>query len=126
MQISAAVMRSLAMVAIIALSIYTPTGAEKVSPCCVAVSRSRVVEPILDFKLQKKDAPCVGAIIFVTAKKQYCIDPRQSWAQKTVKDMVQSRKNATVTPTSLSPRLTSTVPQNSTNSNSILKRILLR
>uniref|UniRef100_A0A3B1K7G6 Chemokine interleukin-8-like domain-containing protein n=1 Tax=Astyanax mexicanus TaxID=7994 RepID=A0A3B1K7G6_ASTMX len=56
--------------------------------CCVAVSRARVEVPILDFKLQRKNPPCVKAIIFVTAKRQYCIDPRQSWAQEKIKELV--------------------------------------
>ncbi|XP_049334883.1 C-C motif chemokine 2-like [Astyanax mexicanus] len=98
MQISAAVMRSLAIAAISALTIHTPTGAEPVR-CCVAVSRARVEVPILDFKLQRKNPPCVKAIIFVTAKRQYCIDPRQSWAQEKIKELVLSKKTTTVTPT---------------------------
>ncbi|KAG9283470.1 C-C motif chemokine 5-like [Astyanax mexicanus] len=90
---------------------------KKVSPCCVAVSRAAVDEPIIDFKFQAKSLPCVRAIIFVTAEKQYCIDPRQSWAREKINELVQRRKNSTMTPTSVSPRLTATISQYSTDSN---------
>uniref|UniRef100_A0A8B9GYG5 Chemokine interleukin-8-like domain-containing protein n=1 Tax=Astyanax mexicanus TaxID=7994 RepID=A0A8B9GYG5_ASTMX len=74
--VSVAVMRSLVIVAFIAFTACTPTDAQNINPCCVAVSRHVVEEPILDFKFQMKNLPCVRAIILVTAEKMYCTDPR--------------------------------------------------
>ncbi|KAI4904014.1 hypothetical protein NFI96_021459 [Prochilodus magdalenae] len=113
MNTSIAVMRTLAAVAVMAFAVWTVTDAEKVSPCCVSVSRSRVVEPIKSFRLQEKNLPCVKAVIFETENGHFCIDPRQPWVHKTIKEIRKSRKT-TVTPTSVSPRMTSSAPLSST------------
>ncbi|KAL7835319.1 hypothetical protein SRHO_G00276660 [Serrasalmus rhombeus] len=115
MKTSVAVMRSLAAVAIVAFTIWTSADAEKVSPCCVSVSRSRVEEPLKSFRLQKSSSPCVKAVIFETEKGQFCIDPRQPWVRKKIEEFRRQQKT-TVSPTSVSPRLTFSVPQSSTES----------
>ncbi|KAL7835323.1 hypothetical protein SRHO_G00276700 [Serrasalmus rhombeus] len=88
MKTSVAVMRSLAAVAIVAFTIWTSADAEKVSPCCVSVSRSRVVEPLKSFRLQKSSPPCVKAVIFETEKGPFCIDPRQPWVREKIEEFV--------------------------------------
>uniref|UniRef100_A0AAR2JWF2 Chemokine interleukin-8-like domain-containing protein n=1 Tax=Pygocentrus nattereri TaxID=42514 RepID=A0AAR2JWF2_PYGNA len=102
MKTSVAVMRSLAAVAIVAFTIWTSADAEKVSPCCVSISRSRVVEPLKSFRLQKSSPPCVKAVIFETERGHYCIDPRQPWVRKKIEEFVRQQKT-TVSPTSVSP-----------------------
>ncbi|XP_036414495.1 eotaxin-like [Colossoma macropomum] len=115
MKTSVAVMRSLATVAIIAFTIWTVADAEKVSPCCVSVSRSRVVEPLKAFRLQESSPPCIKAVILETEKGHFCIDPRQAWVRKKIEEF-RRQQNTTESPTSVSPRLTFSAPQSSTES----------
>uniref|UniRef100_A0A3B1IHB8 Chemokine interleukin-8-like domain-containing protein n=1 Tax=Astyanax mexicanus TaxID=7994 RepID=A0A3B1IHB8_ASTMX len=89
-------MRSLVIVAFIAFTACTPTDAQNINPCCVTVSRHVVEEPILDFKFQMKNLPCVRAIILVTAEKMYCTDPRHAWVRNKINELVSSKqKNST-------------------------------
>ncbi|KAL7840599.1 hypothetical protein AOLI_G00259220 [Acnodon oligacanthus] len=115
MKTSIAVMRTLAAIAIVAFAIWTSADAEKVSPCCVSVSRSRVVEPLKSFRLQDRNPPCVKAVIFETENGHFCIDPRQPWVRKKIEEFIRQQKT-TVSPTSVSPRLTFSAPQSSTES----------
>ncbi|XP_036414193.1 uncharacterized protein LOC118798759 isoform X2 [Colossoma macropomum] len=80
----------------------TYTGAEKVSSCCVSVSSSVVVEPLKSFRLQKRNPPCIKAVILETEKGHFCIDPNQAWVQKKIEEFRRQQK-MTVSPTSVSP-----------------------
>ncbi|KAL7835321.1 hypothetical protein SRHO_G00276680 [Serrasalmus rhombeus] len=84
--------------------------AEKVSPCCVSVSRSRVVEPLKAYRLQDRNPPCVKAVIFETENKHYCLDESQPWVQEKIEEFIRQQKT-TVSPTSVSPHLTSSAPE---------------
>ncbi|XP_062841966.1 C-C motif chemokine 19-like [Trichomycterus rosablanca] len=110
-----AVVRSLAVVAVIAFTIWTVTDAEKVNTCCTKVSRSMKNETITNYRFQKKDPPCVRAVIFYTERGQLCIDPSQPWVQKKIISFKNSQKNKTSS-TSASPRVTASVSMNSTAS----------
>ncbi|KAL6462651.1 hypothetical protein MHYP_G00290730 [Metynnis hypsauchen] len=117
MKTTVAVMRSLAAIAIVAFTIWTSAdahlGAEKVHLCCFSVSRSRVVEPLKSFRLQERSPPCVKAVIFETEKGHFCIDPRQPWVRKKIEEFIRQQKT-TVSPSSVSPRLTFSAQQSST------------
>ncbi|XP_066501960.1 C-C motif chemokine 24-like [Hoplias malabaricus] len=129
MQTNTAVMKSLTTVAIIAFTIFTMTGAqkvaEKVSPCCVSVSTSPVPEPIIGFSLQQRNPPCVQAVIFKTEKGHFCTDPRQFWVQKKVKELMKSQKT-TVSPNTVTttPMPTNSVPMNSESPRSVSPRLI--
>uniref|UniRef100_A0A3B4ENW7 Chemokine interleukin-8-like domain-containing protein n=1 Tax=Pygocentrus nattereri TaxID=42514 RepID=A0A3B4ENW7_PYGNA len=105
MKTSVAVMRSLATVAIVRLL------AENVRrPCCVSVSRSRVVEPLKAYRLQDRNPPCVKAVIFETENEHYCLDASQPWVQEKIDELIR-RQKTTVSPTSVSPHLTFSAPE---------------
>ncbi|KAF5893974.1 C-C motif chemokine 24-like, partial [Clarias magur] len=61
--------------------------AEKVSPCCVEVSRFMEDINITDFRLQKQNLPCVKAVIFQTERGQFCIYPHQPWVRRKIKEL---------------------------------------
>ncbi|KAL7835320.1 hypothetical protein SRHO_G00276670 [Serrasalmus rhombeus] len=102
MKTSVAVMRSLATVAIVAFTIWTSAGAEKVTQCCASVSRSRVEEPLKSFMLQESSRRCLKAVILETEKGKICIDPEQPWVWEKIEEFRRQQKT-TVSPTSVSP-----------------------
>ncbi|KAI5617093.1 chemokine CCL-CUb precursor, partial [Silurus asotus] len=87
--------------------------AEKVSPCCVAVSRYMENIPITGYRLQERNIPCVRAVIFKTEKGQFCIDPNQPWVKRKIIEFWKSLKNK-ISPTSAPLIQTSSATENST------------
>ncbi|KAM9436722.1 uncharacterized protein Hap1MRO34_001109 [Clarias gariepinus] len=116
MQTTTTLMRTLASIVIIAFSSWTVTDAEKVSPCCVEVSRSMEDITITGFRLQEKNLPCVKAVIFQTERGQFCIYPHQSWVRRKIMEL-RSQKIKKITSTSALLHQTTNLPtQNSTAS----------
>ncbi|XP_053467998.1 C-C motif chemokine 24 [Ictalurus furcatus] len=111
MQTYTTLMRSLAAIVVISFTIWTVTDAEKVSPCCVAVSRSMENVTIEGYRLQEKNLPCVKAVIFQTERGQFCIDPYQPWVKRKIIEFRRSQKNK-MSPTTASLHLTFSTPQN--------------
>ncbi|XP_018922771.2 eotaxin-like [Cyprinus carpio] len=99
-------MRSLAVAVVIASVIWTTTAADTqvVYSCCTKVSTANVTDPILNIRLQRKSLPCVKAVIFNTKRGEFCIDPKQQWVEKKVKQFFRAQRNK---------RLTSTPPPTS-------------
>uniref|UniRef100_A0AAY5EGD1 Chemokine interleukin-8-like domain-containing protein n=1 Tax=Electrophorus electricus TaxID=8005 RepID=A0AAY5EGD1_ELEEL len=66
MHTNTAVMRSLAIIVIIAFTAWTITGRLhqlKINPCCVKVSTAKVKEPIIGYTLQRENLPCIRAVV---------------------------------------------------------------
>ncbi|KAK2815006.1 hypothetical protein Q7C36_023272 [Tachysurus vachellii] len=113
MQKNTTVMKSLAAIVVIAFSIWTVTEAEKVSPCCVAVSRFMEDFAITGYRLQMKNLPCIKAVIFQTEMGQFCIDPYQPWVKKKIIEFKMSQKKK-MYPASALPTPSFSVTQDST------------
>ncbi|XP_026056970.1 C-C motif chemokine 24-like [Carassius auratus] len=98
-------MRSLAVAVVIAYVIWTTTAEEQKldTPCCTQVSRAKLTDPILNFRLQPESLPCVRAVIFETERGEFCRDPRQPWVKEKVKNLRAQRNKpltSTAAPTS--------------------------
>ncbi|XP_076866809.1 uncharacterized protein LOC143518224 [Brachyhypopomus gauderio] len=112
-----AVMRNLVIVVIIAFTTWTITDAQKITPCCTKVSTAKLTESIIGFRLQKKNLPCITAVIFETERGHFCVDPRQRWVQEKVMELRSAKKNnvSTTLPPSpsraVSPRLITSTPR---------------
>ncbi|XP_026794078.1 C-C motif chemokine 24-like [Pangasianodon hypophthalmus] len=113
-------MRNPAAIVAIAFTIWIATDAEKVSPCCVAVSRYMEDVTITGYRLQEKNLPCIKAVVFQTERGQFCIDPYQPWVKKKIIEFRRSQKNK-MSPTSASLHLTS-APRDSTASTQRVKQ----
>uniref|UniRef100_A0A8C1IIK1 Chemokine interleukin-8-like domain-containing protein n=1 Tax=Cyprinus carpio TaxID=7962 RepID=A0A8C1IIK1_CYPCA len=74
------------------------TGPGVVYSCCTKVSTADVTDPILNIRLQHESLPCVKAVIFKTKRGEFCIDPKQRWVEKKVKQ--NKRLTSTPPPTS--------------------------
>nr|AXF84140.1 chemokine ligand 34b [Ctenopharyngodon idella] len=93
-------MRSLAVV-FIASVIWTITAhpVEKVNTCCTEVSNAELTDPIIGFRLQKPNPPCVKAVIFQTERGEFCYDWTQPWVQKKVRQFFKAQRNKHLTST---------------------------
>uniref|UniRef100_A0A8C1WX15 Chemokine interleukin-8-like domain-containing protein n=1 Tax=Cyprinus carpio TaxID=7962 RepID=A0A8C1WX15_CYPCA len=94
-------MRSLAVAVVIASVIWTTTAEDnKVNgSCCTKVSTANVTDPIINIRLQRKSLPCVKAVIFKTKRGEFCIDPKQRWVEKKVKQFFRAQRNKCMTST---------------------------
>ncbi|XP_033965149.1 uncharacterized protein [Pseudochaenichthys georgianus] len=64
----------------IALVVMAQYGsAEKLDSCCTTVSRKQITDPIIGYKTQMPNPPCVTAIIFQTEKGYFCSYLRSPW-----------------------------------------------
>ncbi|XDV47693.1 hypothetical protein PO909_017263 [Leuciscus waleckii] len=96
-------MRSLAVV-VFASVIWTITesaGAnQKLIHCsCKVVSRVKLTDPIIGFRLLNESLPCLKAVVFKTERGEFCLDWRQRWVQEEVKKLLAQRnKRLTSTP----------------------------
>uniref|UniRef100_A0A8C1RXR0 Chemokine (C-C motif) ligand 34b, duplicate 3 n=1 Tax=Cyprinus carpio TaxID=7962 RepID=A0A8C1RXR0_CYPCA len=85
-------MRSLVVV-VIASVIWTIADAEMVYSCCTQVSTAKLKEPIIGYRMQEKSLPCVKAIIFHTARGDFCSDWKQQWVQRKVLQLIKAQRN---------------------------------
>ncbi|TNN78165.1 hypothetical protein EYF80_011670 [Liparis tanakae] len=98
--------RRLACLALFAgvLAMTASASEIKIFKCCTKVSAVNVTDPILGYKIQRKNLPCVRAVIFKTTKGDVCSHWREEWVFKKIKELEQIRKNNTrPPPTTSSP-----------------------
>uniref|UniRef100_A0A4W4ET79 Chemokine interleukin-8-like domain-containing protein n=1 Tax=Electrophorus electricus TaxID=8005 RepID=A0A4W4ET79_ELEEL len=93
MHTNTAVMRSLAIIVIIAFTAWTITDAQKINPCCVKVCTAKVKEPIIGYTLQRENLSCIRAVVFQTESGFFCIDPQQPWVKEKVMELRLAQKN---------------------------------
>uniref|UniRef100_A0A673KH59 Chemokine interleukin-8-like domain-containing protein n=1 Tax=Sinocyclocheilus rhinocerous TaxID=307959 RepID=A0A673KH59_9TELE len=108
MQLNQKMMMSLAAIAVIMSVMVTGTnGQNKPVECCTAVSTKEITLPITGFKLQKRNLPCVKAVIFFTTEGLRCSDWKQGWVRQKIQELSKRHRwekmNSTVsTPLSTS------------------------
>ncbi|CAL8312072.1 unnamed protein product [Gadus morhua 'NCC'] len=75
---------------------------DKVSNCCHKASIQKINITISGFRLQRKDLPCVKAVIFKTTEGEQCIHWKLDWVMDKVKELRAANKNSTnAAPTTL-------------------------
>uniref|UniRef100_A0A3Q3KDW7 Chemokine interleukin-8-like domain-containing protein n=1 Tax=Monopterus albus TaxID=43700 RepID=A0A3Q3KDW7_MONAL len=97
--------RRLACLAVLAgvLAMLTTTASVpiKITKCCTEVSVMNVTAPIVGYRIQKKNPPCVRAVIFETTEGEVCSHWRQDWVFDKIKELekVRREKKTTSSPT---------------------------
>ncbi|KAK5859816.1 hypothetical protein PBY51_021340 [Eleginops maclovinus] len=97
--------RKLACLAFLALVLaMTATADEmKIIKCCTKVGTERITAPILGYRIQRKTASCVSAVIFETTEGVVCSHWKQGWVRNRIRELEQARKaNTTNAPTTSS------------------------
>ncbi|XP_059419311.1 chemokine (C-C motif) ligand 34a, duplicate 3 isoform X2 [Carassius carassius] len=83
-------MMSLAAIAVIMSVIFSGTNGQihnKPIECCTSVSDKEITLPITGFRLQKRNPPCVNAVIFFTAEGQRCSHWKESWVKQKIQEL---------------------------------------
>ncbi|XP_065123188.1 chemokine (C-C motif) ligand 34a, duplicate 4 [Paramisgurnus dabryanus] len=88
--------------------------------CCTSVSTTEITSPITGFKLQKRNLPCVNAVIFYTDEGMHCSHWKESW----VKQKVQELKRLQLKETGI--KINSTVSTPLVKMNSTISTLLMK
>ncbi|CAK6969268.1 uncharacterized protein LOC128382855 [Scomber scombrus] len=114
-----------ALVAIVIVALAdTGSAAEKLASCCESVTRQVITEPILGYLVQRRNPPCVQAVIFQTEKGLFCSQLTAPWVRSKIVAFEKAKAKATrssvvsTTPVSLLSIITSTASPSSPSSSS--------
>ncbi|KAM4544394.1 uncharacterized protein V3H82_022144 [Fundulus diaphanus] len=69
---------------------------DKLFTCCKTVSTEEITEPIIKFKVQKSNPPCVTAVIFTTNSGHYCSHLRAPWVHQKIKEFMRTKAQTSV------------------------------
>ncbi|CAL8400123.1 unnamed protein product [Gadus morhua 'NCC'] len=97
------VTKSLLLLAVVVALIGQGSAAVlKVSECCTTVSTQQITETIVDFMVQKRNNPCVKAIIFLTESgRLYCCKHDEPWVLRKVRELELKKRAALASAPSL-------------------------
>ncbi|KAF3858425.1 hypothetical protein F7725_011626 [Dissostichus mawsoni] len=97
--------RRLACLAFLALVLaMTATASEiKITKCCTKVGTVKITAPIIGYRIQRRTASCVGAVVFETTEGVVCSHWKQGWVRDRIRELEQARReNITAAPTTSS------------------------
>ncbi|KAJ8270387.1 hypothetical protein GJAV_G00113850 [Gymnothorax javanicus] len=79
-----------AVTVIIYLAVLGTDG--KVHNCCTEVSTQNITVPILGYRMQFRNPPCVKAVIFITEEGEQCSHWKEDWVFRKVQELETARK----------------------------------
>uniref|UniRef100_A0A3B5Q3G7 Chemokine interleukin-8-like domain-containing protein n=1 Tax=Xiphophorus maculatus TaxID=8083 RepID=A0A3B5Q3G7_XIPMA len=95
--------RGLTCLAFLAGVILVASASEiKVIACCTEMSEKSITAPIIGYRMQRKNLPCVRAVIFQTSEGEVCSHWKQDWVFEKIKELEQIRRAKKTTPATTS------------------------
>ncbi|CAM4723164.1 unnamed protein product [Leuciscus chuanchicus] len=71
---------------------------QKEITCCKFLSKIKLTDPIIGFRMLHHSPPCLKAIVFETERGEFCLDWRQQWVKDEVK-LLRAQRNKRLTST---------------------------
>ncbi|KAI7809922.1 hypothetical protein IRJ41_020079, partial [Triplophysa rosa] len=87
-QFNQKMMMTIAAIAVIMPLITSTHGDIKPHKCCTSVSNENITSPITGFRLQRRDPPCVKAVIFYTGEGEaLCRYSKLDWVKQKIQEL---------------------------------------
>ncbi|KAJ8011707.1 hypothetical protein DPEC_G00061040 [Dallia pectoralis] len=83
---------------VIIINLLIASSSEAVG-CCTEVSVNKINATIIGFRFQKRNPPCVKAVIFETEDGEICSYWKADWVRRTLVQLEQARKSMNQNPT---------------------------
>ncbi|TMS09075.1 hypothetical protein E3U43_014622 [Larimichthys crocea] len=96
-------LKSVLVALVLVAAVVSGQTNEKLSDCCMTVSKWKPTEPIIGYTVQIAQAPCVRAVIFKTEEGEYCTYVKAPWVLSTIKELNAKAQIAASTATPTSP-----------------------
>ncbi|KAM9337690.1 uncharacterized protein ABDE67_018968 [Symphorus nematophorus] len=88
-------LKSALVVAMVMAAVTESASIDKILPtCCTTVNSQEITEPITGYMIQRKNLPCVRAVIFQTEKGLFCSQLNAPWVRSKIMAFEKAKAQA--------------------------------